>query len=506
MYHAQRDLKSFYVLLVLFLFTSIALKVFLNERPFEPRERDYALVGSFYVFAIWLGFGVYAIYEIVTDYIKSKLVGPIVIAASLLAAPVLMASQNWDDHDRSNRYTAIAMAKNYLNSCDPNAILFTIGDNDTFPLWYAQEIEGIRTDIKIVNTSLFMTDWYIDQMKFKTYEAEGLPISFDHSEYVGDKLDYVAHIPKTDARWDVKDLIKFIKNPQSTIDLQNGQTIHFYPTNKIRIPVDKNTIIKNKVVNPALNDSIVPFIDLDIKGSALYKNRLMMLDILANNNWKRPVYFTGGSFGDDDYLWMKDYLQLDGLVYKLVPIKTPIDKENPYDMGQIDSDKMYNLVTQWQWGNGELTTIYHDPETRKNSISYRTNMARLTQQLINEGKTEKAKKIIDLALTKMPMDYYSYYTMLEPFAAAYYEVGEKAKARALLDKLTNKYKQNLTYYAGIQPSIQNGIATDIVTDIERYRSLLLVMKNRNDLEYYNKNKPVFNSFVQRFTRFGRDLE
>jgi hypothetical protein len=506
MYHAQRDLKSFYVLLVLFLFTSIALKVFLNERPFEPRERDYALVGSFYVFAIWLGFGVYAIYEIVTDYIKSKLVGPIVIAASLLAAPVLMASQNWDDHDRSNRYTAIAMAKNYLNSCDPNAILFTIGDNDTFPLWYAQEIEGIRTDIKIVNTSLFMTDWYIDQMKFKTYEAEGLPISFDHSEYVGDKLDYVAHIPKTDSRWDVKDLIKFIKNPQSTIDLQNGQTIHFYPTNKIRIPVDKNTIIKNKVVNPALNDSIVPFIDLDIKGSALYKNRLMMLDILANNNWKRPVYFTGGSFGDDDYLWMKDYLQLDGLVYKLVPIKTPIDKENPYDMGQIDSDKMYNLVTQWQWGNGELTTIYHDPETRKNSISYRTNMARLTQQLINEGKTEKAKKIIDLALTKMPMDYYGYYTMLEPFAAAYYEVGEKTKARELLDKLTNKYKQNLTYYAGIQPSIQNGIATDIVTDIERYRSLLLVMKNRNDLEYYNKNKPAFNSFVQRFTRFGRDLE
>lgn len=506
MYHAQRDLKSFYVLLVLFLFTSIALKVFLNERPFEPRERDYALVGSFYVFAIWLGFGVYAIYEIVSDYIKSKLVGPIVIAASLLAAPVLMASQNWDDHDRSNRYTAIAMAKNYLNSCDPNAILFTIGDNDTFPLWYAQEIEGIRTDIKIVNTSLFMTDWYIDQMKFKTYEAEGLPISFDHSEYVGDKLDYVAHIPKTDARWDVKDLIKFIKNPQSTIDLQNGQTIHFYPTNKIRISVDKNTIIKNKVVNPALNDSIVPFIDLDIKGSALYKNRLMMLDILANNNWKRPVYFTGGSFGDDDYLWMKDYLQLDGLVYKLVPIKTPIDKENPYDMGQIDSDKMYNLVTQWQWGNGELTSIYHDPETRKNSISYRTNMARLTQQLINEGKTDKAKKIIELAMTKMPMDYYGYYTMLEPFAAAYYEVGEKAKARALLDKLTNKYKQNLTYYAGIQPSIQNGIATDIVTDIERYRSLLLVMKNRNDLEYYNKNKPVFNSFVKRFTRFGRDLE
>ena len=257
MYHAQKDLKTFYVLFVLFLFTSIALKIFLNERPFEPRERDYALVGSFYVFAIWIGFGVYALYEIISEYIKSKLVGPIVIATCLLAAPILMATQNWDDHSRAKKYTAIAMAKNYLNSCDQNAILYTIGDNDTFPLWYAQEIEGIRTDIKIVNTQLFMTDWYIDQMKFKTYKSDGLPISFTHDEYVGDKLDYVAHIQKTEARWDIKDFINFIKNPKSTVEMSNGQTIHFYPTNKIKIPVDKNEIIKNKVVNPIYNDSIV---------------------------------------------------------------------------------------------------------------------------------------------------------------------------------------------------------------------------------------------------------
>ncbi len=506
LYHAQRDLKSFYVLLALFLFTGFALKIYLNERPFEPRERDYALVGSFYVFAIWVGFGVFAIYEIITDYVKSKLVGPLVIGACLLASPILMASQNWDDHSRANKYTSIAMAKNYLESCDQNAILFTIGDNDTFPLWYAQEIEGIRTDIKIVNTQLFMTDWYIDQMKFKTYKSDGLPISFKHNEYVGDKLDYVLHYPKTDARWDLKDFIAFIKNPKSTIEAQNGQTIHFYPTNKIRIPIDKNAVIENKVVNAKYNDSIVPYIDLEIKGSAIYKNRLMMLDVLANNNWKRPIYFTGGSFGDDDYLWMKDYLQLDGLVYKLVPVKTPIDKENPYDMGDIDSEKMYNLVMNWSWGNGDLTTIYHDPETRKNSISYRTNMARLMEKLINEGKKEKAKKIIELALTKMPMDYYGYYTMVEPFASGYYEIGEKAKARELLERLMTKYKQNLTYFAGIQPSIQNGIATDIITDIERYRSLLMVMKDRGDLEFYNKNKPTFNAFVQRFERFGRDKE
>jgi hypothetical protein len=506
LYHANKDLKSFYVLLALFLFTGLALKIYLNERPFEPRERDYALVGSFYVFAIWIGFGVYAIYEKTSQYLKSKLIGPVIVGICLLAAPILMASQNWDDHDRSGKYTAIAMAKNYLESCDQNAILFTIGDNDTFPLWYAQEIENVRPDIKIVNTQLFMTDWYIDQMKRKTYTSDGLPISFTHDEYVGDKLDYAVRIVKTEARWELKDMLNFIKLPESTIDLPNGQKVHFYPTNKFRITIDKENIIKNKVVNPKDYDSIVPYIDLDIKDRALYKNRIMMLDVIANNNWKRPVYFTGGSFGDDDYLWMKDYLQLDGLVYKLVPIKTKIDREYSIEMGKIDSDKMYDLVTKWEWGNGDKTTIYHDTETRKNSISYRTNMSRLVEQLIKEGKNEKAKKIIDEAITKMPIDYYGYYTMVEPFAGEYYKLGEKEKARELLEKLMTKYKQSLTYFSGIQPSIQNGIATDIITDIERYRSLLITMKENGDDAFYNKNKETFNAFNKRFTRFGREME
>lgn len=509
LYHANKDLKSFYVLLALFLFTGLALKIYLNERPFEPRERDYALVGSFYVFAIWIGFGVYAIYDYLKDYLKPKIAGPAIIGLSLLAAPILMATQNWDDHDRSNKYTAIAMAKNYLNSCDPNAILFTIGDNDTFPLWYAQEIEKVRTDIKIVNTSLFMTDWYIDQMKMKSYEADGVPISFTHDQYVGDKLDYAVYNSKTENRWDIKDLLKFIASddPKTIVEMQNGQKIHFYPTDKIRIPVDKNVIIQNKVVNPKYNDSIVPYIDIKIKGSALYKNRLMMLDIIANNNWKRPIYFTGGSFGDDDYLWMKDYLQLEGLVYKLVPLRTAIPKDgSPLDMGQIDSDKMYKIAMKWDWGNGELHTIYHDPETRKNSISYRSNLSRLMQQLIEEGKIEKAKKIIDLAMTKMPLDYYGYYSLLDPFASGYYKVGEKVKARKLLEQLMSKYKENLKYYSNLKPTEQSFIAIEIITDIERYRGLLQVMKDEGDIEFYNKNSVIFNTYNKMFERFGRDNE
>ena len=506
MYHANKDLKSFYVLLALFLFTGIALKIYLNERPFEPRERDYALVGSFYVFAIWIGFGVYSLYETIQKYIAPKIAGPVIIAASLLAAPVLMAAQNWDDHDRSGKYTAVAMAKAYLNSCDKDAILFTIGDNDTFPLWYAQEIEGIRTDVKIVNTSLFMTDWYIDQMKAKAYESDPLPISFTHDQYVGDNLDYVAHIPKIETRWNIKDFIDFIKNPKSTVGLQNGQTIHFYPTNKIRLNVDKEAIIKNKVVNPKYNDSIVPYMDIDIKGSALYKNRLMMLDILANNNWKRPIYFSGGAFDDEDYLWLKDYLQLDGMVYKLVPIKnTPSKDGGPMDMGQIDADKMYDIVMKWDWGNSN-GNIYHDPETRRNSITYRTNLSRLMNQLIAEGKIDKAKNIINLAITKMPLDKYGYYSLVEPFAGGYYKVGETAKAHDLLNKLVNKYKEELNYYATLTPGDQTDLAIDIITDIERYRSLLQVMKENKDLAFYEKHKVTFNTYVNVFERFGREKE
>lgn len=507
LYHANKDLKSFYVLLALFLFTGIALKIYLNERPFEPRERDYALVGSFYVFAIWIGFGVYALYESAAKYLAPKLAGPILIAASLLAAPVLMASQNWDDHDRSGKSTAVAMAKAYLESCDPDAILFTIGDNDTFPLWYAQEIEGVRTDVKIVNTSLFMTDWYIDQMKTKTYESDPLPISFTHDQYVGDKLDYVAHIPKVESRWDIKDLISFIKNPKSTVEMQNGQTIHFYPTNKIRIPVDKNTIIKNKVVNPKDNDSIVPYIDLDIKGNALYKNRLMMLDIVANNNWKRPIYFSGGAFDSEDYIWMKEYLQLEGMVYKLVPIRTVMPKEaSPLAMGRLDSDKMFAKVMKWDWGNSGSSSIYHDPETRKNSINYRSYLARLMDQLIVEGKIDKAKIIINLAMTKMPVEYFDYYTFVEPFAGGYYKIDEPLKAQQLLDKLIMKYRENLNYYGKLTPSEQTSIAIPIMTDIERYRSLLTVMKENGDLNFYNKNRITFNTYIKMFERFGRDRE
>lgn len=507
-YHAKKDVKSFYVLLALFLFTGLALKIYLNERPFEPRERDYALVGSFYVFAMWIAFGVYAIFEWVINYIKPKIALPLVLIACFLASPVLLAKENWDDHDRSNKYTALAMAKAYLDSCEPNAILFTIGDNDTFPLWYMQEIEEYRTDIRIVNTSLFMTDWYIDQMKMKTHDSEPIPSSFTRDQYKGSNRDYSLFVERTEEPLLLSEILKFVAldDERAKITLDSGNKVNYFPSKKVILPIDKNTIIKNKVVNPKLYDSIVPQIEFTIKDKALYKNRLMMLDIVNENNWKRPIYFTGGSFGEDDYIWMKDYLQLDGMCFKLVPIKTPIEDPNPMQMGYIDSDKMYSIVMKWDWGNSGNPSIYHDPETRKNSITYRTNLARLMETLINEGKKDKAEKVIDLAMNKMPIAYFEYYSMVDPFAMGYYEVGKKEKARKILSELIVKYQESLTYFSNLKIAEQYSYGSDIVTDIEQYRGLLEIAKNAKDMAFYEKEKIKFNNFNKRFAVFNRKME
>ena len=507
-YHAKKDVKSFYVLLALFLFTGLALKIYLNERPFEPRERDYALVGSFYVFAMWIAFGIYAIFEWLINYIKPKVAIPLVLCVCFLASPVLLAKENWDDHDRSNKYTALAMAKAYLDSCEPNAILFTIGDNDTFPLWYMQEIEGYRTDIRIVCTSLFMTDWYIDQMKMKTHNSDPIPSSFNREQYKGSLRDYSLFVERTEEPLLLSEILQFVslEDERAKISLDSGNKVNYFPTKKVIYPIDKNTIIKNKVVNSKYYDSIVPQIEFTITDKALYKNRLMMLDIVNENNWKRPIYFTGGSFGEDDYIWMKDYLQLDGMCFKLVPLKTPTDDPNPMRMGSIDADKMYSIVMKWDWGNSGNSAIYHDPETRKNSITYRTNLARLMETLLLEGKNDKAEKVIDLAMAKMPIAYFEYYSMVEPFAMGYYEVGKKDKARKVVAELIQKYQESLTYFSGFKLADQYYYASDIVSDIEQYRGLIELIRAADDREFYEKEKAKFNNFNKRFAVFNRKME
>ncbi len=498
----QRDKKKFWALLIFFLFTGLALKIYLNERPFEPRERDYALVGSFYVFAIWIGFGVYALFDLLKDYLKPKILAPVITTVCLLAVPVLLAAQNWDDHDRSNRYTAQSMAKMYLQSCQKDAILFTIGDNDTFALWYAQEIEGYRTDVRTVNTSLFATDWYIDQMKRAAYEGKPIPSQLTHDFYKWGNNDAIYHKPVTNDTMLIKNWMKWIESndPRTQGDLQSGKKVNTFPTKHIRIPVNKEAVLRNGIVAQKDADKIVPYIDIHLKGDLLFKNRLLMLDIIANNNWERPIYFTGGSYGDDDFLWMKDYLQLDGVTFKLVPILTKIDKRNPFEMGRVDTDLMYKNVTSWDWGNSNDPNIYHDPETRRNAITYRSNLARLIEALIEEGDKKRAKDILDLAMDKMPIEYYEYYTLLEPYVIGYYEIGEKEKARELWNKLAKKYQEKLTYFGSLELKDQFRYAEDIVTNVERYRSVVDLLLINQDRDMIEEKADEFNKYLRLFTR------
>jgi hypothetical protein len=518
----NNDKKLFWTLLVFFLFTGLAIQVYTNVRPFEPRERDYSVVGSFYVFAIWIGFGTYAIINYLKKHIKSGILAPAISMMSLILVPGVLASNNWNDHDRSGRETAHAMAIKYLESCDPNAILFTIGDNDSFPLWYAQEIEGIRTDVRVVNTSLFQTDWYIDQMKRKAYESEPIPSSLAHDKYKYGTRDYIIKDTITSDTIPIKEFMNFItSDDQRTkykhILQQNGYDIsrirsqelnaNYLPTENVRIPVNKETVLANNIVPLRDSTKIVPFIDIRIKGNALIKNRLLMLDIIANNNWERPIYFTGGAFGDDDYIWMKDYLQLDGLCYKLVPIQTKVDRANPFDMGRVDAEKMYQLVTKWQWGNSGDTDIYHDVETRKNGITYRGNLARLIEALINVNEVEKAEEIADLAMEKMPVDVFGYYTLLEPYISAYYELNSTSKARQLFIEVSKKYQENLNYYSSLTLANQRRLFEEIYTDIERYRGLVdVIIINENDEEFITTEMQMFNATLRLFnTLIGDDV-
>ncbi|QED38814.1 DUF2723 domain-containing protein [Antarcticibacterium arcticum] len=502
----NRDKKGLWVLTVFFLFTGIALKIYLNERPFEPRERDYALVGSFYVFAIWIGFGVYAIYDYLSHKIKPRIAAPVAIAVTFLAVPTLMAAQNWDDHDRSNKYTALAMAKMYLDSVDENAILFTIGDNDTFALWYAQQIEGYRRDVRIVNTSLFATDWYIDQMKRKAWTSDPIPSQLEHHQYRAGTNEFVIFQEMTRDTMALKNWMNWIAsdNPGTKGELQSGQVVNTFPTKSIRIPVNRENVLHYGIVKPEHEDEIVDNIFLKLEGNVIYKNRLLMLDIIANNDWKRPVYFTGGSFGNDDYLWMKDFLQLDGVAYKLVPIRTPVNPRSPYDMGRIDTDKMYNIVKGWDWGNMEDPNIYHDPETRKNTITYRSNIARLIEALLNEGDTQRATEMLDLAMEKMPVEFYGYYTLLEPYISGYFEVGQPEKAKALWEQVAVKYQENLKFYSGWDMDRQFENADNIITDMERYRALVDLLFIHGEQEYGRAKAEEFNTYLTLYPGFYDD--
>ncbi|MEO0505996.1 MAG: DUF2723 domain-containing protein [Bacteroidota bacterium] len=508
------DRKQFWVLFVFFVFSGVAIQFYTNPYIFQPRERDYSLVGSFYAFSIWMGIGAYGIFDAFQKYIPKRMSVQIISMLGFCSVPLLMAFQNWDDHDRSNRYTARASAKAYLDSTkkDAGAILFTIGDNDNFPLWYLQEIEGYRTDTRVIVTSYFATDWYIDQMKRKAYESEPIPSQLTHDKYSYGTRDAIYFQNVTDNRWLIKDFMNWIgsDHPQTKykhiIKTQGAdpgeypestRNLVYYPTNKIRVPVDKENVLKSGLVKPEDADLIVEYIDIDLPKNYLPKNRLLMLDIISNNNWERPIYFSGGSFDDAEYIWMKEYLQRDGLAYKLVPIKTTYD--GGYQMGRIDTELSYEIAKKWDWGNSGSTDIYHDPQTRKQfGVTLRLSLAGLVEGLIAEQKFEKANEIIKIAMQNIPFEHYDYYTFVEPFLKGYFQVGRHKTGNDLFQKLKKVYQQELSYYAAMDEDEQYANIENIIYSLQAYRRNVDIFQEFNYAKAGKKEEDTFNMYLTQF--------
>ncbi|MBA6156203.1 DUF2723 domain-containing protein [Tenacibaculum sp. S7007] len=496
-YQAKKDKKNLYTLALFFAFTGFAIIFYTNPKPFEPRERDYAVVGSFYVFAIWIGFGVLALYDYLKKYANKRTVALAVSAVSLIAVPVLMGAQNWDDHDRGDRYLAQLNAQTYLESCDPNAIIFTIGDNDTFPLWYMQQVEGVRPDIKIVNTSLFQTDWYIDQMKKKTYDADPIPSKLTHDQYKYGTLDVAYYYPLPQLRdsiLPIKDFMRWIEsdNEATYIPATEESSEKFYPTNRIRIPVNKANVLKTGLVAQKDADKILPYIDITV-GDLLSKNRILMLDILNNFDWKRPLYFTGGANADEEYIWLKDYLQLDGMSYKLVPIKTSNKGKSMFDMGRIDPEKMYENVKKWDWKTINNGKIYLDEQSKRNAISIRNNLMRLSEEFMKKGDSVNAKDVLDLSLYKMPIKDFDHYSISLGYPELYYRMGDIEKARETAETLSDIFQQKLKYYSTFKDENLDLILDNLETNLYMYQNVIQqITKYDTDMEY---GKKAFEQYI-----------
>ena len=402
-WHFRRDNHDAWTTMLLFFFTGLAIVLYLNQYPYQPRERDYAYAASFYAFAIWIGLGAAAIADKLRKKVPMAVAGTLSTVVCLVAVPGLMAKEGWDDHNRSHRYTSRDIAWNYLQSTAPNAIIFTNGDNDTFPLWYAQDVEGVRTDTRIVNLSLLNTDWYIDQMKRKAYESDPVPFSLTHDKYVQGTRDYLPFYDRQIPGYvDVKEVMKFISSdaPESKVRTQGGTDLSYFPTKKFFIKVDKEAVLKNGVVRPEDADKIVDTIYWEINRSYLMKADLMILDLIANNDWTRPIYFAV-TVGNDSYLNLEPYFQLEGLAYRFVPIRTNADASG--QTGRVGVSQMYdNMMNKFLWGNMNKEGVYLDQNNLNMTMNFRNNFSRLAEGLMEEGKLDSAVKVLDKMNEEMP--------------------------------------------------------------------------------------------------------
>jgi hypothetical protein len=460
-YQNKADKRGAFVVFLLFFFTGMAIVLYLNQAGNQPRERDYAYVGSFYAFAIWIGFGVLQVREWLSKTLNRSMATNIATAICLLAVPVLMAAQEWDDHDRSKKLLARDLAKDYLESCAPNAILFSFGDNDTYPLWYAQEVEGIRPDIRVINYSLLGIDWYINQLRYKVNQSDPIDVIWTADQIQGRKRDYIRYNDKSglpaNQYFDLYDMMKNYvgsDDPSKMMSSGGSEMINSFPVKKVSVPVDVNLVRQNGTVN--LTDSVVKEVRFDIPKQLLMKNDLAVLNVIAASKWKRPIYFTSAF----DELGFGPYLRKDGLSYRLVPVVNQ----------QINTDWMENrLMTKFGFGNANIPGVYFDEENRRHLNTIRTAYAELAMDLASKARKEEARNVLNKADKMMLQENFPYGMISRgnmhnrnsmAFLQACYLADDKALAAKVLNSVRKDLQQQIKFYNALDGSKAEAMAYD----------------------------------------------
>jgi hypothetical protein len=496
-YQFRKRYQDGLVVLLFFFMTGLAIILYLNQGPNEPRERDYAYAGSMMAFCMWIGLGVIGIYSFLRNKLNPKIVAIAVTLICFMAVPYVMGKNGWNDHDRSGRYTMRDFAANYLNSCEPNAILFTNGDNDTFPLWYAQEVEGIRTDVRVVNLSLLNTDWYIDAMKRKAYDSDALPISMTWDQYKSGTRDAVYFYENQNVKGSVElsELLDFAlsDNPSTKLTTSSGRKVDYFPSRNFKLTIDKKAVLASGTVSKDQADSIVDKMEWKISGYGVQKNNLAALDIIAHNNWKRPIYFSITT-GTDSYIGLENYFQLEGLAYHLVPIK---NKGQDGQTGVVNTAAMYNhVMNKFKWGNVQDSTVYLDETNLRMTMNFRNNFARLASALADEGKKDSAIKVLDRCLEVMPESSVPYNWFIVPIAEAYYKAGDTIKANKIVTRMINLYEQNLIYFFAFKGTMATAIKDRKEQSLAIVNRLSILATTYKQDAVAKKAKDLFEKFYE----------
>jgi hypothetical protein len=496
-WHFKRNQKDASIVGLLFFFTGIAIVLYLNQSPLQPRERDYAYTGSFYAFAIWIGLGVAAISDFLSRKIKPETGGIIATVIGLLAAPVIMAKEGWNDHDRSTKYTPRDLAIDYLESCAPNAILFTYGDNDTYPLWYVQEVENVRPDVRIVNLSLLGTDWYIRQLKEKVNQADPVPITMSNDKFV---LGVRDGLPFSDynieGHVELKNVFDILTsdNPEDKVTMQDGSKENFLPTKNLKITIDPAVVLATKTVSPALKDSIAPVMEWTYNQNYVRKTELAMFDILAHNNWKRPVYFSI-TVGSSSYIGLDKYLYNEGFATRLLPLKNSAGRTD-----LINSDAMYNnMMNKFKWGNMK-NARYLDPESTRMISIISKNFTDLADKLYSEGRIEESKKVMQKFLSVVPeRNHYFYLVVLKYYSAdLLYRLKETEQAKKIIETTAEYIEKELNYIYSISQNGQNLNSDDVQQGMSVLNEFLKLTEANGDKQLNAKLQTKFKSLESKF--------